>query len=102
MLKGMRVLCAIGFACGSVFSQTPTGEGGGAKKSAAKAAAAGDPVAVIDTTAGKLRCTLFEEQTPITVANFIGLANGSKDWKNPVSGVTKHGVPLYDGTIFHR
>jgi len=62
----------------------------------------GAPTAVIDTTAGTLRCTLFEKETPETVANFIGLANGTKDWKNPVSGSTKHGVPLYDGTIFHR
>ena len=65
-------------------------------------AATGAPTAVIDTTAGALRCTLFEKETPETVANFIGLANGTKDWKNPVSGSTKHGVPLYDGTIFHR
>jgi peptidyl-prolyl cis-trans isomerase A (cyclophilin A) len=65
-------------------------------------ATAGGPTAVFDTTAGTLRCTLFEKQTPETVANFVGLANGSKDWKNPVSGATKHGVPLYDGTIFHR
>ena len=65
-------------------------------------AAAGEPTAVIDTTAGKLRCSLFEKETPETVANFIGLANGTKDWKNPVSRATKHGVPLYDGTIFHR
>jgi cyclophilin family peptidyl-prolyl cis-trans isomerase len=57
---------------------------------------------VFDTTAGKLRCTLFEKETPVTVANFIGLATGTKDWKNPVSHVNKHGVPLYDGTIFHR
>jgi peptidyl-prolyl cis-trans isomerase A (cyclophilin A) len=64
--------------------------------------ASGAPTAVIDTTAGTLRCTLFEKETPETVANFIGLANGTKDWKNPVSGSTKHGVPLYDGTIFHR
>jgi cyclophilin family peptidyl-prolyl cis-trans isomerase len=35
------------------------------------------------------------------VENFIGLATGTKDWKT-VKGVTKHGVPLYDGTIFHR
>jgi cyclophilin family peptidyl-prolyl cis-trans isomerase len=59
-------------------------------------------VAVIDTTAGKMRCTLFEKQTPETVANFLGLASGTKDWKNPVSHVTKHNTPLYDGTIFHR
>jgi peptidyl-prolyl cis-trans isomerase A (cyclophilin A) len=62
----------------------------------------GKTIAVIDTTAGTLRCTLFEKETPETVANFIGLANGTKDWKDPVSGSTKHGVPLYDGTIFHR
>src|SRR4029077_10618179 len=34
--------------------------------------------------------------------NFIGLATGKKDWKNPVSGAMKHNTPLYDGTIFHR
>lgn len=66
------------------------------------APATGTPVAVFDTTAGKLRCTLFEKETPITVANFIDLATGKKDWKNPVSGATKHNTPLYDGTIFHR
>jgi peptidyl-prolyl cis-trans isomerase A (cyclophilin A) len=60
------------------------------------------PTAIIDTTAGKLTCTLFPDKAPVGVANFIGLANGTKDWKNPVSGATKHGVPLYDGTIFHR
>jgi peptidyl-prolyl cis-trans isomerase A (cyclophilin A) len=65
-------------------------------------AASGQPTAVFETTAGTLRCTLFEKETPVTVANFIGLATGTKDWKNPVSGATKHGVPLYDGTIFHR
>jgi peptidyl-prolyl cis-trans isomerase A (cyclophilin A) len=65
-------------------------------------AASGEPTAVFDTTAGTLRCTLFEKETPVTVANFIGLANGTKDWKNPVSGATKHNTPLYDGTIFHR
>lgn len=60
------------------------------------------PYAVIDTTAGKMVCQLFPDKAPIGVENFIGLATGTKDWKNPVSGATKHGVPLYDGTIFHR
>ena len=36
------------------------------------------------------------------MANFIGLAQGTKDWTNPISHAKKHGVPLYDGTIFHR
>ena len=60
------------------------------------------PTAIIDTTAGKLTCTLFPDKAPIGVANFIGLAQGTKDWISPVTHQKKHGVPLYDGTIFHR
>jgi len=60
-----------------------------------------EPTAIIETTVGKLTCTLFPDKAPIGVQNFIGLATGTKDWKT-VKGVTKHGVPLYDGTIFHR
>jgi len=69
---------------------------------AAFAAAAAQPTAVIETTAGKLNCTLFPDVAPIGVANFIGLSNGTKDWTSPVTHQKKHGVPLYDGTIFHR
>ena len=85
-------------------STTAKPSGSTAKHQAPHAAssASTNPTAVFDTTAGPLRCTLFEKQTPETVANFVGLAKGTKDWKNPVSGSTKHGVPLYDGTIFHR
>jgi peptidyl-prolyl cis-trans isomerase A (cyclophilin A) len=71
-----------------------------AQTSAAKPVPA-KPTAIIDTTAGKMTCTLFPDKAPIGVANFIGLSTGTKDWKSP-SGATKHGVPLYDGTIFHR
>ena len=42
--------------------------------SQAKPAATGHPTATIDTTAGKLTCTLFPDKAPIGVANFIGLA----------------------------
>ena len=73
-----------------------------AKKPATKTAASGEPTAVFDTSVGKLTCKLYEKEAPETVANFIGLATGTKDWKSPTTGVTKHGVPLYDGTIFHR
>src|ERR1700680_837808 len=66
------------------------------------AGASSHPTAVIDTTAGKLTCTLFPDKAPIGVANFIGLADGSKDWTSPITHQKKHGVPLYDGTIFHR
>ena len=65
-------------------------------------AAQAEPTAIIHTTAGDLHCTLFPKVAPIGVENFIGLANGTKDWTSPVSHDKKHGVPLYDGTIFHR
>jgi cyclophilin family peptidyl-prolyl cis-trans isomerase len=58
--------------------------------------------AIIDTTAGKINCTLFPDKAPKGVDNFVGLAEGTKDWVNQASGARKHGVPLYDGTIFHR
>ena len=61
-----------------------------------------EPTAIIHTTAGDMHCTLFPKQAPLGVENFIGLAEGTKDWTNPVSHAKKHGVPLYDGTIFHR
>jgi peptidyl-prolyl cis-trans isomerase A (cyclophilin A) len=61
-----------------------------------------EPTAIIHTTAGDLHCTLFPQIAPIGVANFIGLASGTKDWTSPTSHAKKHGVPLYDGTIFHR
>ncbi len=67
-----------------------------------KPATSTKPTAIIKTTAGNMTCTLFPDKAPVGVENFIGLASGTKDWKNPVSGATKHGVPLYDGTIFHR
>jgi peptidyl-prolyl cis-trans isomerase A (cyclophilin A) len=60
------------------------------------------PKAVIDTTAGAINCTLFPDKAPKSVENFIGLAKGTKDWTDPISGTKRHGVPLYDGTIFHR
>jgi peptidyl-prolyl cis-trans isomerase A (cyclophilin A) len=69
---------------------------------ASSSAASTEPTAIIHTTAGDLHCTLFAKQAPIGVANFIGLAEGTKDWTSPIGHVKKHGVPLYDGTIFHR
>ncbi len=64
--------------------------------------AAAEPTATIHTTAGDLHCTLFPKVAPIGVENFIGLAAGTKDWTSPIGHAKKHGIPLYDGTIFHR
>jgi len=60
------------------------------------------PTAVIDTSMGRLTCKLYDKQAPITVANFIGLAEGTKDWIDPRTSKKMHGVPLYNGTTFHR
>jgi peptidyl-prolyl cis-trans isomerase A (cyclophilin A) len=51
---------------------------------------------------GKFTIELFEKQAPNTVANFVGLAEGSKEWKDPKTGQVITGKPFYDGVIFHR
>jgi len=61
-----------------------------------------NPAATIHTSAGDLKCELFPAQAPKAVANFIGLANGQKDFHDPRTGRLVHGKPLYDGVIFHR
>ncbi|QNI38270.1 peptidylprolyl isomerase [Edaphobacter albus] len=60
------------------------------------------PTAVIDTTMGRLTCKLYDTQAPVTVANFIGLAEGTKDWTDPKTLQKVHGQPFYNGTTFHR
>ncbi|HVJ06607.1 MAG TPA: peptidylprolyl isomerase [Candidatus Saccharimonadales bacterium] len=60
------------------------------------------PAAIIQTSMGDLNCVLFPKAAPIGTKNFIGLAKGTKDWKDPKTGQTKHNIPLYDNTIFHR
>lgn len=61
------------------------------------------PTAVFDTSMGRITCKLFSKEAPKTVANFIGLAEGTKDWTNPaMPHQTMHDHPLYNGTIFHR
>lgn len=90
----------VGFGIVVFASLLSFGQAAAPAKPSAPASSA-SPTAIIDTTAGKMTCTLFPDKAPIGVANFIGLSSGTKDWKTP-TGATKHGVPLYDGTIFHR
>ena len=53
------------------------------------------------TSEGNFTVRLFDQETPATVANFTGLADGSKQWTDPRTGkpVTQ---PYYNGTVFHR
>jgi len=57
--------------------------------------------AVFDTTEGSFTIRLFDQEAPNTVANFVGLAEGTKEWKDPASGKKQTG-PYYDGVTFHR
>ncbi|MBI5497192.1 MAG: peptidylprolyl isomerase [Deltaproteobacteria bacterium] len=57
--------------------------------------------ATFKTSMGDLVAELYWDKVPLTVANFVGLAEGTKEWTDPRSG-KKEKKPLYSGTIFHR
>jgi len=57
--------------------------------------------AVFATSEGNFTIRLFDQEAPKTVENFIGLANGTKEWTDPRSN-KKVKQPYYDGIIFHR
>ena len=53
------------------------------------------------TTEGSFTVTLFDAEVPNTVANFVGLAEGTKEWTDPRTR-QKTTAPYYNGIIFHR
>jgi peptidyl-prolyl cis-trans isomerase A (cyclophilin A) len=57
--------------------------------------------ATFKTSLGDIRVRLLPEHAPKTVENFVGLATGSKQWRDPRSG-DQRSEPLYAGTVFHR
>jgi len=57
--------------------------------------------AIFETPQGNMTVRLFEKEAPQTVANFVGLAEGTKPWTDPKTG-EKVKRPFYDGLIFHR
>ena len=57
--------------------------------------------AQFETTEGNFTVRLFDKEAPKTVANFVGLAEGTKEWKDPATG-QKQKEPFYDGVVFHR
>jgi peptidyl-prolyl cis-trans isomerase A (cyclophilin A) len=56
---------------------------------------------VFETTVGKIVCRLFEKEAPQTVANFVGLTEGTREWTDQKTG-EKMKRPFYSGLIFHR
>jgi peptidyl-prolyl cis-trans isomerase A (cyclophilin A) len=79
------------FAAAAAFA----GQEAAAKKPAGKV------LAHFATTEGNFTVELFEKDAPKTVANFVGLADGTKEWTDPKSGA-KMKKPFYDGLTFHR
>jgi peptidyl-prolyl cis-trans isomerase A (cyclophilin A) len=61
-----------------------------------------DLYATLQTNKGAIRVRLFPNHAPKTVANFVGLADGSQAWTDPATRQKVEGRPLYDGTVFHR
>jgi peptidyl-prolyl cis-trans isomerase A (cyclophilin A) len=58
--------------------------------------------AVLHTTLGDIKIKLFADEAPITVGNFVGLAEGTIPWTDPLDGQQKQGQGMYDGIKFHR
>jgi peptidyl-prolyl cis-trans isomerase A (cyclophilin A) len=54
-----------------------------------------------ETTEGKFTIRLFDKEAPKTVDNFVGLAEGTKEWTDPQTREKKK-APYYDGVVFHR
>jgi peptidyl-prolyl cis-trans isomerase A (cyclophilin A) len=67
----------------------------------AQAEAGKDIWATLQTNKGTIVVKLFSKEAPKTVANFVGLAAGEKEWTDPKDNKKKK-VPLYNGTEFHR
>jgi len=57
--------------------------------------------AIFETTEGNITCRLFDKEAPKTVANFVELAEGKREWTHPATR-KKSNDRLYDGTILHR
>lgn len=95
----MKRLSILICAAASAFAQTP--------QPAAAATQAGGPqledglYAIFNTSMGTITAKLFEKETPNTVKNFVGLAKGTKPWKDPKTKVMVR-RPLYNGLGFHR
>ena len=96
------VLGGMALAQSTSGAQTHAPDAGTIPNKQSTTLAPAQPTATFQTSMGDIHCTLFPDKAPETVANFIGLATGKKQWTNPKTGKVEKAVPLYDGTTFHR
>ncbi len=62
----------------------------------------GKLTATVTTSLGAFECELFEEQTPVTVANFVGLSRGTRPWYDKKTDRWVEDEPYYADLIWHR
>ena len=102
-------LSLLGLAVGAQTPAAPSPAKAAAKKAPAKQAAPAVPktprpdglYTTISTSMGDITLILYEQQSPVTVKNFLGLATGRKSWVNPKTQ-QRVSRPLYNGLTFHR
>ena len=107
IVRSASAVASLVFGCTYALSQAnpqpaPLPDAPSTISSVAPAPIPTGPTVVLDTSMGRLTCKLFDKQAPIASANFISLAEGTKDWVDPTSLKNMHGVRFYDGTTFHR
>jgi peptidyl-prolyl cis-trans isomerase A (cyclophilin A) len=106
LFPAVAAVCAIGAAY-ALFVQQPSASASQGIPDAPQATAEATtvpngPYVVMDTSMGRITCQFFKKQAPNTVANFIGLAEGTKDWTDPTTRQVQHHKRYFDGTTFHR
>jgi len=103
IILGMKIAAILALSAASAFAQAPPAPKSATPKAQVPAGPQRDPglYATIHTSMGDIVCKLYEKEAPLTVANFRGLAMGTKVWTDPKTGKPTR-RPLYTGTIFHR
>lgn len=86
------------------LAQTPAAlpDAPGLTAAAPSGPVANGPTIVFDTSMGRMTCKTFDTIAPNAVANFIGLAEGTKEWTSAAGTIKHNGKPFYDGLTFHR
>lgn len=100
--RTVALILAIALPAAVSVGQTELPDAPGATTAPKAAPVPTGPTIVIDTTMGRLTCKTFDKQAPKAVANFIGLAEGTKPWSTDEGKTKQRGKRFYDGLLFHR
>ena len=100
--RTLALTIAIVLPAAAAAAQTDLPDAPGVRTAAKAEPVPTGPTVVIDTTMGRLTCKTFDKQAPNAVSNFIGLAEGTKDWSLDEGKTKQHHKRFYDGLLFHR